>query len=191
MCSHAAVTGDERPLSPNQLRCFQHLFDKGCRIHPGTLVSAARFGDLGLVRLLHSRGVPLWEWVWDEPTEEEWPGLRLCLCKLYDDAIAGRLVVPHQPAAAKHMWKTLMYGAIHGAPVTPAVVALFITQRSATQAVLLSFHAAARLNQGGGTPEQIAAWAVMGCVPIQLIENILVLADLEIPESLHRSLPAM
>jgi hypothetical protein len=34
-----------------------------------------------------------------------------------------------------------------------------------------------------------AAWDVMGRMPIELLENILVLADFEIPESLRRGLP--
>jgi hypothetical protein len=175
-------------MAAHQLRCLQHLFDKGYRVHPGTLISAVRLGDLGFVRFLHSRGVPLWEWVLEEGTEEGWPGLKWCICDLYREARSGWLTIPQQPQSAMHMRQTLMYGAIHGAPVTPAAAEVLRAQRRATQAVLHSFHAAARLGKGEGSPEQRAAWAVMGCVPFQLVENILVFADLEITESLHRSL---
>jgi hypothetical protein len=40
-----------------------------------------------------------------------------------------------------------------------------------------------------GTVEQKAAWAVMGRVPLDLIERILTLAEFEIPETFRRGLP--
>jgi hypothetical protein len=83
------------------------------------------------------------------------------------------------------MWKVLMYGAAHGAPVTPAVAELLGAQRSATRAVLLSFHVATRLSEGEGTPKQKAAWASVGRTPIEVIGMILILADLEIAESMR------
>jgi hypothetical protein len=62
---------EDEPFGIDQLRCLQRLIDKGCRINSGTLISAAIYGDVGLVRFLHSRGVPLWaraaeELDWDE-----------------------------------------------------------------------------------------------------------------------------
>jgi hypothetical protein len=179
-------------MAPNQLRCLQHLFDKGCRIHPGTLTSAAGFGDVDLVRLLHSRGVPLWN-----NTYQEWPRRKgnwycyappQCMCVLYDLADQGTLAVPNPPEDAKHKRKALLYGAVHGAPVPPSMMAVLQGQRSATRAVLLSFHVAARLSAGQGARGQKAAWAVMWRVPIELIEKMLVLADLEVTESVRRPL---
>jgi hypothetical protein len=86
------------------------------------------------------------------------------------------------------MWSALMYGAVHGAPLTPAAKLALKAQRKVTRTVLLSFYVAGRLSEGEGTLEQRAAWAVMGRMPIEILENILVLADLEIAESLRRSL---
>jgi hypothetical protein len=66
---------------------------------------------------------------------------------------------------------------------------MFRAQRMSTRAVLLCFHGATRLSQGEGTVEQQAAWSAMGAVPQELIEDILVLGELEIPESLGHRLP--
>jgi hypothetical protein len=86
------------------------------------------------------------------------------------------------------MWGPLMYGAARRAPVTRIVVEMLKTRRSAACSVLLSFHAASRLGQGEGTPEDRAAWALMGRMPSELVSKILVHADLEMSESLHRIL---
>jgi hypothetical protein len=37
-------------MAPNQLRCFQHLVDRGRRIHPGIHIAAAMHGDADFVR---------------------------------------------------------------------------------------------------------------------------------------------
>jgi hypothetical protein len=67
--------------------------------------------------------------------------------------------------------------------------AFFKAQRCSTRTVLLSFKVATRLSQGEGAVEQLAAWSAMGGMPMELIEKILVFAELEIPESLRRALP--
>jgi hypothetical protein len=77
---------------------------------------------------------------------------------------------------------------VHGAPVPSVVKDALKAQRSATRAVLLSFRVAARLSAGEGARGQKAAWAVMGCVPIELIEKILVLAQVEVTESVRQPL---
>jgi hypothetical protein len=192
-CVDYAIGAHERtryvgPMTPTQLRCLQHVLDSGCRIHPGTLVSAAMRGDTEFVRWLHSRGVPLWEHAWHLRTHEEWRALPpFCACSQYElaDGDEPVLGVPDEPGAVRHMWGPLMYGAAHGAPVTYLVVDMMKAQRSAACAVLLSFHAASRLSLGEGAAEQRAAWAVMGRVPAEIVETILGLADLEISKSLH------
>jgi hypothetical protein len=177
-------------MAPNQLRCLQHLFDKGCPIHPGTMISAARFGDVDFMRFLHSRNVPLWDDTQMDWTKDMWYNLvpPPCICTLYGHADEGILTVPDPPEDAKYMWTALMYGVVHGAPVPSVVKDVLRAQRSATRAVLLSFCVAARLSAGEGAQGQKAAWAVMGRVPIELIEKILVLADLEVTESVRRPL---
>ncbi len=62
-------------------------------------------------------------------------------------------------------------------------------QRRTTRTILLSFHVAPQLSRGEGTAEQRAAWAVMGRVPFDIIEKILVLSEFEIIEALRRRKP--
>jgi hypothetical protein len=79
----------------------------------------------------------------------------------------------------------------HATGVTPAAVETFGAQRSATRAVLLGIHAGTRLSKGGpGTADDRASMGWVGRVPIELAEKILLLADVEISELLHNSLPA-
>ncbi len=46
------------------------------------------------------------------------------------------------------------------------------------------FKAAARVSQGPGSPEQLDAWAGMAAIPSELVQKILILADLEIWETM-------
>ncbi len=115
------------------------------------------------------------------------------------------------------MYKVLRYGALMGAPLSPAMEEMIKSQRESTRAVLLCFHMATGLSQregreeqvaawsymglllrlrgaiglsqGEGSEEQRAAWSCMGRIPLGVIENILLLADLEIPESFRRGVP--
>jgi hypothetical protein len=87
------------------------------------------------------------------------------------------------------MWEALRYGWEWGAPVTPLMEEVFEAKRRATRAVLSCFHVASGLSQGMRTPEHKAAWSAMGHIPLELIDNILLLAGFEIPESLRRGLP--
>jgi hypothetical protein len=59
------------PIQPDHLQCMQYLLDNGRVIHPGTLICAARRGDVDAVRFLHGRGVPLWTAACEEDAEEE------------------------------------------------------------------------------------------------------------------------
>lgn len=48
------------PAEAHLLPCLQHMFDMGCRIHPGNMIMAARGGNLEHVRFLRENGIPLW-----------------------------------------------------------------------------------------------------------------------------------
>jgi hypothetical protein len=88
------------------------------------------------------------------------------------------------------MLPALRYGWLMGAPLSPAMEGVFEGHRRSSRAVLLCFHVAARLSKGPGVVGKRAAWSVMRRMPIELIEKILLLAELEIAESLHRPLRA-
>jgi hypothetical protein len=45
------------------------------------------------------------------------------------------------------------------------------------------------MSRGEGCRQKKAAWAAVGRMPIELIEKILLLAKLEVPESIHHGLP--
>jgi hypothetical protein len=49
-----------QPIGLGHMRCLDYLVERGFPIDPGTLLKATQRGDLGYVRFLHSRGVPLW-----------------------------------------------------------------------------------------------------------------------------------
>ncbi len=87
------------------------------------------------------------------------------------------------------MQKALWYGWALGAPLSPAMEAVFKAKRGLTRTVLCCFHVATRLSQGKAALEQRAALGAMGRVPVDMVEQILMLAELEIPELLRRPLP--
>jgi hypothetical protein len=237
---------------PDQMRCPRYLVEKGCPIHPGTLISAALRGEADCVRYLHERGVGLWEHAWEAGRERHrrpsvehrrHRGLKdLCVAKkilpvcwapkrpnrmwaavryvhgavrykrgVGRGAVRTRYVQPHVRCGTVHttacaarcgtynrMWAAVryvrgavryVYGAYMGAPFTPVVHEVFRFKRIATRAVLLCFHVAGRLSRETQTGRKRAAWAGMGRMPPELIEKVLVDADLEIPESIGRGLP--
>ncbi len=181
-----------KPVGPGQLHCLGHLLDKGCAIHPGTLIVAVTRGDLDAVQLLHRGGVPLWEGAWEEKREvgitddmARWFGQ----LTPHDFVRHNIITLPRSPAAAERMADALHYGWAMGAPVPAATEDAFRAKRAATRATLLCFHAAARLSRERGSRKQRAALAGMGRVPIELIEKIILLAKLEIPDLMYRSLP--
>jgi hypothetical protein len=181
------------PVGPEQIRCLQYIIDKGCPIHPGTLILAARNGDLNYVRFLYGHGVSLWDHARSEEARQESTAVQSCSCILccpVQCALRKTITIPCKPEDTSHMWTALLYGGLMGAPVSPAMEELFEAKRRSTCAVLLCFHVATGLSQGEGSLEQRAAWSAMGGVPMELIEMILIFASLEIPESLHRGLPA-
>jgi hypothetical protein len=87
------------------------------------------------------------------------------------------------------MYRAMRYVSCMGAPVTPSMEKIFRDERAATRALLLSFHVATRMGQGKGICKQGAALDGMARMPPELIEKVLVHADVEIPELLGRSLP--
>jgi hypothetical protein len=177
---------------PMQLRGFQHIIDQEHPIHPGTLIVAAGNGDVDLLRFLHTRGAPLWDQAGEDAAEEPNSSGQDCSCISCDPyhlASMGRVALLCKPEDANRMWQSLRYGGFMGAPWSPAMEEMFRAQRRSTRAVLLCFHVATRLSQGWGVAAQRAAWSGMRHVPMELIEEILVLAELEIPESIRRALP--
>jgi hypothetical protein len=161
--------------------------EKGCAVHPATLISAAMHGDLASVRCLHSHGLPLWEGAW----EEEQAGAVAWYMLLCPQAWRrNRLIaIPKTPEGAERMWSTLHYGWAMGAPVTHMAEDVLRSKRAATRTVLLCFHVAAGLSDKAESEEERAAWSAMGCIPTGVIDKILLQAGLEIPESLHRNVP--
>ncbi len=176
----AAAKGEK--ATADQLRCLQHILDKGSSVDARTVTCAAQAGDVDLVRFLHTRGVRLWEEACEAETKSS-------AFLLYFSS-KTRVVVPTVLKNAALMWDALRYGWAMGAPVTPAMAEAFKAKRAATCATLLCFHVATRLSEGrGAAGEQGAAWGGMGRVPVELIEKLLLQADFEIPETLRRSLP--
>ncbi len=175
------------------LRCLAYLLDQGCPIHPETLIFAATSGDLDSVRFLHSHGVGLW----DAAGEAMGAGWRQM--DAFADGPPGMLdkyvqrnkkTICESPDGCDHMWSCLWYGWGMGAPLTPAMEKVVTVGRAATRATLLCFGAATRLSQGDGKPPgHRAASAAMDRMPIELLEKIILLADFEMSESLHRRLP--
>ncbi len=178
-------------LTPNQLRCLEHLLDNGRHIHPAVVIWAATGGDLEAVRLLHSRGVPFWhsaceEDKWDREVRDRRRELHFAYRR--DMLSRGIISVPETAEDTEDMRDALHYAWAMGAPLTPVMEELFDAKRAGTRATLLCFHVAMGLSQmAGSSSEQRDAWAGMGRVPLELIERILVDAEYEITDALRRS----
>jgi hypothetical protein len=102
-----------------------------------------------------------------------------------------KLSTLHMPSDAELVWKALRYGSLHGAPVTPKLEGLFREKRGRLRTVLHCFKAAGRLSDASdidtpGCHEQRRIWAGMAALPPALVEEILIFADLEIPETVMR-----
>jgi hypothetical protein len=182
----------KRPLGPEPMRCLEHIVGTGRPVHRRTLFWAVRNGDVDLVRFLHRRNVPLWTHAWEEEPRRCFLEAVLCVCggcSFCHGATERVISIPCEPENAEYMWEALRYGWELGAPVTPLMEKVFEAKRRATRAVLSCFHAVSTLSQGEVTPQQKAAWSVMGRVPLELMDKILLHADLEIPESLRHGLP--
>jgi hypothetical protein len=268
----AVILNNGRPLKqynalhpgqvrPDRLRCLEHLLEKGCPIHPVTLISAAERGDVDCVRLLHGAGVALWDGAYVEADIKD--ERRRMEAKHH--LLMKRIVaVPMLPEDAEGMRRVLRYGWAMGAPLTPGMEEVFRAHRAATRTTLLCFHVAERLGRGTrslsqetgsltqgigalgqgtgsltertgsraqgtvsrtqgpgflfqesgplsqgtrsfgqgtacepqgtgslgqGISKQTAVWSAMGRMPIELVEQILLHAELELPETLRRQLP--
>jgi hypothetical protein len=178
------------PLEPDQVRCLRHVVDAGREIHAATFILAVQYADMNLVRYLHTHGTPLWEYAWVE--EDAALGFLKCACErcgFHYFARKNVIILPRDPEKARQRWQALRYGWVMGAPVSRAMEEVFDAMRDSTRAVLFCFHVASQLSPGEGSEEEKAVWAAMGRVPIKIVEKILLLADLEIPESLGRGLP--
>ncbi len=176
-------------VGPRQLRCLQYLIDCGCPIATELLIWVAGSGDVDSVRLLHSRGVALWAGAYAQETYDEEDPIQMFEVKTQEDALRGQgiIAMPEKPEDAWKMWRVLQYGWAMGAPLTPAMEELFRAKRAATRATLLCVRVAARLSHdAGASPQQRAVWAVMGRVPIELVEKIAVHADFETRDTLYR-----
>ncbi len=128
----SATARIREPVGAAKLRCVQHILDAGLSIHPGTLILAARNGDVGYVRFLHSRGVPLW----DDAQEEEEQVLGTCcfsckcwVCQAERCARRNAIALPCSPADAAHMLSALRYGWVMGGPLTPVMEEMVRAQR--------------------------------------------------------------
>jgi hypothetical protein len=147
------------------------MLDLGVALNPTSVMAAAGAGDIDFVRSLHKRGLPLWEQV-----VQGFPSP--VTASSIDET--GTLVV--RRTKLEPIWKAFRYGAVHGAPVFDAMRQLFTGKRRQTCAVLRCFKAAARLSQGPGPHHQ--RWAGMAALPSELGHKILILADLEIWETM-------
>ncbi len=101
----------------------------------------------------------------------------------------GTLPVPRAAYYVEPIWKALRYGWALGAPVTPAAQRMFAQKTRHSRAVLCCFYTAGRLSEAAACPKQKGVWAAMAAVPSALVENIIVFADLDIPESMIRRAP--
>jgi hypothetical protein len=178
-------------LRPGQLSCLQHIIDQGHPIHTGVLIWVASVGELDFVRHLHSRGVALWAGAYEEkPINVTTPGQLSVSMRLVKEALRQQevIAIPENPLDAEKMLRVLQYGWAMGAPLTPAMEELFMAKRAATRSMLLSLTAAARLSRKEGiSSQQRAAWSVMGLVPQELVEKLVVRTDLETEDTFGRS----
>jgi hypothetical protein len=180
----------EEQARPEQLPCLRHLFDQGCAMDRGNLIMAARSHALSYVQFLHKHGMPLWTRAREGPPEAYLAhgpcfGIFQIDCCCMDNNI---LPIPSGVASSPGLFDVLRWGHACGAPVTPDIEDMIRAKRLATQAVLLSFHGAPRVRRGDGTRAQRAAWVSMYAVPPDQVEDILLKAELEIPESVGRGL---
>lgn len=176
---------------PQMFPCLQHMFEQGCPMHPGNLIMAAQAGGLDYARFLHKHGIPLWTRACEEdPYADQSCGPNFPGTKRDDHCLDNNILPMPSADKAGGMFDILRWGHALGAPLTPAIEDLIRAKRAATRAVLLSFHGATRLRRGEGTRAQRRAWANMGAIPCELVEEILLKAKLELPETLGRCLPA-
>lgn len=177
---------------PDQQQCIQLMVDNKVQINPASLIVAAGCGDLGFVRWLHKQGVPLWHRACEtnnHSIDELWHDRSRWSEEFYDCLEEPRtLPIPWQQSRMVPIWKALRYGSVYGAPVTPNVQKLFERKRLRTHAVLCCFKAAQR-RSAPRDQKQMRTWAIMAALPSALVEEILILADLEIPESVMRRRP--
>jgi hypothetical protein len=175
---HHGAWNNAKPLCvpkyrvPGQAACVEYALDHGVVLHRTSLVVAASFGDLDVVRLLYARGFPLW--TQSElsspldvcpPTEddERWGEFGAFMVEDYRNHLrSGVFYFPWWPEGEEACWPTLRFCSILGA-VIPRGVLDEMTRRR--QTVLQCFHAACRLSRGKGAGLRARLWAAMAAVP--------------------------
>lgn len=175
-------------LSSDQRLCLEIILENGRPIHPMTPIYAAARGDLETVRLLDSKGVELWDYACKEEDVN--------FHNLDNSPVWARIQrekkvidIPQSEDRGRRISTALLYGWYRGAPVTPAMEAIFKSNRAATRATLLCFHVATRPSNEGTPVEHRAAWSAMGRVPGDVVEKIITDADCHIKETFRRRHP--
>jgi hypothetical protein len=132
---------------------------------------AAAQGHLPCICYSHAHGCPLWDSLRFIPDAWFVSGFRRK--EMYIWPPTNCLFVSETSRFGQSMLGVLWYGEMHGAPV-PEWFPIERWERA--REVLLCFHGAARLSRGGG--EHARLWGVMGHVPLDVLNIILVGAEL-------------
>ncbi len=149
----------------------------GCQPCSLALSTAVECGHLDCVRFLHARGLPLWDAVHIGHNWWFTKGPSLVLREFSET----RLRVPRCECKARALWGVMRYGKIHGAPLPECAGWILKDRQVRAREVLLCFNGAARMGRSGG--EHARLWGVMADVPLDVVYNILVQAQLEIEET--------
>ncbi len=172
------------------VRVLDLVIRGGCAPCNAALSIAAGKGHVACVRLLHKRGVPLWDRLKYADDRN-----RAAETTPRDGGVDKRVL--HVPGSSDHttefpqgvslrragyLWGVLRYGQIYGAPVPGWGALVLKDRREKARAVLLSFHCAARYARGRGEHAQV--WGLMANVPLKVLHIILEAAELELQEIL-------
>jgi hypothetical protein len=129
------------------------MLDRGCDIDSSVIIWAALGGEVDGVRLLHSRGVPLWDSASEEDAQDREardPAGEMLL-RDHDYLLRkSTFAIAQLPQDSEYMRKVLHYGWAKGAPLTPAMEEVLKAKRAATRATLLCFHVTTGLSQAAG-----------------------------------------
>jgi hypothetical protein len=173
---------------------MQHMKDQwACHFHyrvenvwNKAMSIGAGNGHLACVRILHTRGVHLWECVQVIP-DYCWDSEFLESHRRKRRPAENVLQVPESRELVRCLWGVLRYGQLHGAPVPESLGWLFQERQERAREALLCFHCAVRLSRGG--EEHLDLWRAMADVPLDVVYIILVKAELEIEETFKRAVP--
>jgi hypothetical protein len=169
----------------------------GCALWNAALSIAAGQGHVACVRLLHKRGVPIWDrlaYAYDfvHAYDLNNPAAGIT------DGYVGTETVLYVPGSRDYttgfppgvslrsvgcLWGVLRYGQIYDAPVPGWAALVLKDRREKARAVLLSFRGAARYARGGGEHAQL--YGLMANVPLKVLHMLLVAAELELEETFN------